>query len=82
MVWGAWVQGSGSRVRENIFHGPLGQGLANVSQLVPQAFEQQARSSASSLSLSSLELSDTNVYEPRIRALLGTAASSCKVGAL
>jgi len=28
----------------------------------------------SSLLLSSLELSDTNVYEPQIRALLGTAS--------
>ena len=32
------------------------------------------RSSSSSLLLSSLELSDTKVYEPEIRALLGTAA--------
>ena len=32
-----------------------------------------------SLLLSSLELSDTHVYEPYIRALLGTAAHLCKV---
>ena len=31
----------------------------------------------SSLSLSSLELSDTQVYEPYIRALLGTASHFC-----
>jgi len=31
-------------------------------------------SSSSSLSLSSLELSDTTVYEPSTRALLGTAS--------
>ena len=34
---------------------------------------------SSSLLLSSLELSDTKVYEPYIRALLGTAAHICKV---
>jgi len=33
----------------------------------------------SSLSLSSLELSDTQVYTPYIRALLGTASHFCKV---
>ena len=32
--------------------------------------------------LSSLELSDTTVYEPSMRALLGTAAHFCKVGVL
>ena len=35
--------------------------------------------SSSSVSLSSLELSDTKVYEPQIRALLGTAAHFCEV---
>ena len=35
---------------------------------------------SSSLLLSSLELSDTKVYEPYIRDLLGTAAHFCKVG--
>ena len=35
--------------------------------------------SSSSLSLSSLELSDTKVYEPYIRALLGTASHFCEV---
>ena len=34
---------------------------------------------SSSLLLSSLELSDTQVYEPEIRARLGTAAHFCKV---
>jgi len=33
----------------------------------------------SSLLLSSLEMSDTKVYEPQIRARLGTAAHFCKV---
>jgi len=37
-------------------------------------------SSSSSLLLSSLELSDTKVYEPLIRAHLGTAAHFCEVG--
>ena len=32
-----------------------------------------------SLLLSSLELSDTKVYEPQIRALLGTASHFCEV---
>jgi len=36
----------------------------------------------SSLLLSSLELSDTKVYEPYIRALLGTASRFCEVGVL
>ena len=36
-------------------------------------------SSSSSLLLSSLELSDTQVYEPSIRALLGTASHFCEV---
>jgi len=35
--------------------------------------------STSSLLLSSLELSDTKVYEPQIRALLGTASLFCEV---
>ena len=34
---------------------------------------------SASLLLSSLELSDTNVYEPYTRALLGTAAHFCQV---
>ena len=36
-------------------------------------------SPSSSLSLSSLELSDTKVHDPYIRALLGTALHSCEV---
>ena len=35
--------------------------------------------SSSSLLLSSLELSDTKVYQPLVRALLGTAAHFCQV---
>ena len=42
-------------------------------------FELPASSSSSSLLISSLELSDTKVYEHQIRALLGTAAYFCKV---
>ena len=34
------------------------------------------------LLLSSLELSNTKVYEPQIRALLGTASHFCQVGVL
>ena len=37
------------------------------------------RRSSSSLLLSSLELSDTQVYEPYIRALLGTPSHFCDV---
>ena len=33
----------------------------------------------SSLSLSNLELNDTKIYEPSIRALLGTASNFCEV---
>jgi len=39
----------------------------------------ERNSSSSSLLLSSLELSDTKVYEPYIRALLGTASQFCEV---
>jgi len=35
--------------------------------------------SSPSLLLSSLELSDTQVYEPSVRALLGTASHFCEV---
>jgi len=38
--------------------------------------------SSSSLLLSSLELSDTQVYAPSIRARLGTAEHFCEVGRL
>ena len=38
-----------------------------------------APSSSSSLLLSCLELSDTTIYEPQIRALLGTASHFCQV---
>jgi len=48
----------------------------------PSIVNLSAASSASSLLLSSLELSDTKVYEPEIRALLRTAAHFCKVGVL
>ena len=41
--------------------------------------QHQGDPSSSSLLLSSLELSDTTVYEPPIRALLGTASHFCQV---
>jgi len=44
--------------------------------------EGRRHASSSSLLLSSLELSDTKVYEPEIRTLLGTAAHFCKVVAM
>ena len=47
--------------------------------IVQVAHTPNAVSSSSSLLLSSLELSDTKVYEPEIRARLGTAAHFCKV---
>jgi len=37
---------------------------------------------SSSLLLSSLELSDTTVYEPQLRARLGTTAHFCEVAVL
>ena len=42
-------------------------------------YGKQKTSSSFSLSLSSLELSYTKVYEPQIRALLGTASHFCEV---
>jgi len=44
-----------------------------------RAHGEHAGLSSSSLLLSSLELSDTKVYEPSIRALLGTASHFCEV---
>jgi len=44
-----------------------------------QGFDIRVSSSSSSLLLSSLELSDTKVYAPQIRARLGTAAHFCEV---
>ena len=44
--------------------------------------EPEPRTFSSSLFFSSLELSDTKVFEPQIRALLGTAAHFCKVRVL
>ena len=55
------------------------------STLHPQAGSRACRHtcsghrSSSSLLLSSLELSDTTIYEPSIRAFLGTASHSCSV---
>jgi len=42
-------------------------------------FSPRSTFSSSSLLLSSLELSDVKVYEPQIRALLGTASHFCEV---
>ena len=41
--------------------------------------DRRATSSSSRPLLSSLELSDTKIYEPSIRALLGTAPHFCRV---
>ena len=54
--------------------------LNQKRQLLPSTVSTRAGSS-SSLLLSSLELSDTQVYEPYIRARFGTAAHFCEVGA-
>ena len=43
-------------------------GLADLALVVPSSL----------LLLSSLELSDTTIYEPQIRALLGTASHFCE----
>ena len=51
---------------------PAGRGNALISA-------PQKAPSSSSLLLSSLELSDTQVHEPSIRALLGTASRFCEV---
>jgi len=42
-------------------------------------FRKTQSGSSSSLLLSRLELSDTKVYEPQIRALLGTASHFCEL---
>ena len=53
----------------------------NLLRAVPEAGVQADRksSSPSSLLLLSLELSDTKVYEPYVRALLETASYFCEV---
>ena len=48
-------------------------------RLFPICSEADQGSSSSSLLLSRLELSDTQVYQPQIRARLGTAAHFCEV---
>ena len=54
--------------------------LLHTFQLIPSSLGSgRAHASYFSLLLSSLKLSDTKVYEPDIRARLGTAAHSCKV---
>jgi len=45
----------------------------------PHGSSPEALNPSSSLLLSGLELSDTQVYEPQIRALLGTAPHFCEV---
>ena len=42
-------------------------------------FDENNNQSSSSLLLANLELGDTKVYEPSIRALLGTALHFCKI---
>ena len=51
----------------------------NAFTLFPIPSQAGVLSSSLSLSLSSLELSDTKVYAPYIRARLGTAAHFCEV---
>ena len=51
-----------------------GQGLFEMVAEELDALVSEPFSSSSSLLLSSLELSDTKVYEPEIRALLGTGS--------
>ena len=48
----------------------------------PRSIHAPGPSSLSSLLLSSLELSDTTLYESYMRALLGTASHFCEVFAL
>ena len=63
------------------------QGQLTQLQLLKQLLAQQAthgnatllQVTYSSVFLSSLELRDTKVYEPQIRALLGTASHFCEV---
>ena len=57
-------------------HPPPNKGLRRCSRWGPS---QPLQHSCSSSSLSSLELSDTKVHEPYIRALLGTASRFCEV---
>ena len=68
-VLGFWVSGFGFRV--------LGFGF-RVSGCGALDFGFRVSGSSSS-SLSSLELGDTQVYEPYTRALLGTASHVCDV---
>ena len=60
--------GNSDRVRVSV--------SVNESKEKPNTRRSMGRSS---LLLSSLELSDTKVFEPSIRALLGTAAHFCEV---
>ena len=50
-----------------------------MSPLRVEPFPGPGTPSSSSLLLSSLELSDTTIYEPYMRALLGTASHFCEV---
>ena len=53
-------------------------GLQILGNAVPGGFGSRVSGLLSSLLLSSLELSDTKVYGPEIRALLGTASHLCE----
>jgi len=66
-----WTYGQGGGVRTG-FGGPLGSATSTSSATAMLR-------SFFSLLLSSLELRDTKVYEPQMRALLGTASHFCKV---
>ena len=65
-----------SNLEGNGLDGPSGNGLDGPSSPEGIGGCQAARPSSSSLLLSSLELSDTTIYEPEIRALLGTSGKT------
>jgi len=58
---------------------PLYCALQTIPGIPLKAFVWHQTSRLYSLLLSSLELTDTNVYEPEIRARLGTTAHLCRV---
>ena len=65
---------------QGLLPGGQGQHLALTVLHVPCSLD--SRSFSSSLLLSSLELSETKIYEPQIRTLLGTASHFCEVTVL
>jgi len=78
---GTYLRATPKERRARILRDAPGPGASASPEPTPEAaFAVLTISSiSSSLLLSSLELSDTNVYEPQIRARLGTAAPFCEV---